>query len=249
MRSRNWAELHSSFSFPSALVPFCQPFAVAHLLLLIYLAVTVLALASFQHHGIPLFQLQQSSFSVIHCSHSILLEIFFLALCTSRSGAALSAQVPPLPGHNLPTHTTCLWVHPSPSPAVTSSCKHLGWWAPLKTLKQMAATVWVPVKATLMQAAFWKATSFPFPSPFWLLCNISHPAENEPAWKKDFVSNQLHPSLQLSLRSLSTHAGTEQDEIVSSVAWGRRSHFFNWLKQVVWMHLELASLLPLLSHF
>ena len=46
---------------------------------------------SFQHHGSPLFQLQQNSLSPICCSHSILLEIFFPAVCTSCSGAALAA--------------------------------------------------------------------------------------------------------------------------------------------------------------
>lgn len=93
-------------------------------------------------------------------------------------------------------------------------------------------SVWVLVEVTLMQAAFWKATSFPFPSSFWLLCSRSHPAENDPAWKRDSASNQLYPFLQLS--------GMEQGEILSSVAWGRSCHFFGWLKQVVWLHPELG---------
>lgn len=45
----------------------------------------------FQQHGSPLFQLQQSSLTPICCSHSILLEIFFPAVCTSHSAAALAA--------------------------------------------------------------------------------------------------------------------------------------------------------------
>lgn len=57
----------------------------------------------------------------------------------------------------------------------------------------------------------------------------------------EIVSNHLHPSLNQSLYSMSISAGTEQDEILSSVVWRRISPFFCWLKWVLWLYPELSS--------
>lgn len=119
-----------------------QTFAVAHLLPLIHIAVTALALALAtvsRTMAVPYFNFSKAA-SPLHPSGNILpcnVHIpFWRCSCCYRGGL-----VPPCQGHNLPIHTVYLWVHPSSSPAATSSHKHLGWWAPLGILKQMAAPV------------------------------------------------------------------------------------------------------------
>lgn len=67
-----------------------------------------------------------------------------------------------------------------------------------------------------------------------------------PCWKWTWLKKRFYfqsgpSSLQLSLYSLSTSAGMEQDEILSSMAWGKISYSFSWLKQVAWLHTELGS--------
>lgn len=211
---------------PGAVLP---TFAVAHLLPLIHITVTVLALTTVSNTmAAPHFNFSKAASFQYAVPTPSFWKNFSLQLLLLLQGSFGTSS----PWSHLPMHTVCLWVYPWCSPAVTSSCKHLGWRTPLEILKQVVGSVWVLVEVTLMQAALWKATSFPFPSSFWLLYSRSNPAENDPAWKRDSASNQLYPFLQLS--------GMEQGEILSSVAWGRSCRFFGWLKQVVWLHPELG---------
>lgn len=160
-------------------------------------------------------------------------------MCTSFSGAALDAAEEVCSTHRSePSNPPSVLLGAS----IVQACRHLflqhlGWWEPLENLMGMATPLRTPVKATLMWAAFCKASFFPFPSSFCLLCSRSHHAENEPK----IVSNHLHPSLDLSLYSMSISAGTEQDEILSSVVWRRISPFFSWLKWFLWLYPELGS--------
>jgi len=97
---------------------------------------------SFQHHGrqspISTSAKQPLSYMLFPFHHlgSIFACSVHIPFCSS-SCCYRGGLVPPCHGHHLATHTACRWMYPSSSPAVTSSCKPLGRWAPPEILKQM----------------------------------------------------------------------------------------------------------------
>lgn len=177
LRRRNRLKLCSWNCFHSALVPFRQPwYCSVNNKKLCFAADSHCWNSSgfgycFQHYGNPLY-LNLSKAASLH--YAVPTTSFwkcfslqhvrpFPELCwvLQRKSVALTWSEPSNPpsvllGAPIVQACRCLFLQTPGLPANT--CKHL------ENSTEMATPLWTPVKATLMQAAFCKASFFPFPS-------------------------------------------------------------------------------------